>query len=371
MKRIRIRWNTLTRAQRDRESQLFRPRHLVHWVTAHPGGQAVAVFLAMALCIAAFLVMPPDSDVGREVTPALTHSLSVPERQSQSSPTVQPPMGQATVSSATTPSTAPATTTSTRSPQHVVRIVTVPIVSKTSVPPTQTTDPGNAGDQVAAGGQVDSAAPGSPSTASVIARDVDPALVDIDASLSEGREVWGTGIVLTSSGEILTNDHVVSGSSQVSVTDVGNGQTYRAEVVGGDQGADLAVLQLVGASGLAIATSGDSSSVLPGEGVVAVGNANNAGGTPSYAGGSITALHQHIVEQNDVDGSSQPLGGLIETDTELLPGESGGPLVDTSGDVVGVDTAFSSDVSSGFAIPINSALTVAETIVAAATNSSQ
>lgn len=258
--------------------------------------------------------------------------------------------------SVTAPSTISTTTTSTSAPQHLSRPITVPIVSTNLPPVTQPTDPGDS-----SGEHVNSVAPGAPSTASVIAQSVDPTLVDIEASEPGGVDALGTGIVLTSSGEILTNDHVVSNATKVSAIDVGNGQTYGADLVGTDQGADLAVLQLDGANGLETATLGDSAFVVLGEGVVAVGNANGAGGTPSYAGGSVTALHQAIIEQNDVEGWTPPLDGLIETNAELLPGDSGGPLVDADGDVVGVDTAFSAS-GSGFAIPIDEALAVAEEI---------
>lgn len=202
-----------------------------------------------------------------------------------------------------------------------------------------------------------------PSDTSVIAQAVDPTLVDIEITLSVRTERFGTGIVLTSSGEILTNSHVVSNATQVMATDVGNGQTYGAVVVGADQSTDVAVLQLDGASGLETATLGDSASLVLGEGVVGVGNADGAGGTPSYTAGSVTALQQHAIEQDDVDGSSEQLNGLIETDTQLIPGDSGGPLVDAHGEVVGVDTATATYGTGSFAIPIDEALATIEKLL--------
>jgi S1-C subfamily serine protease len=210
---------------------------------------------------------------------------------------------------------------------------------------------------------VNSVAPGAPSNASVVAQAVDSSLVDIEAVQPGGIESLGTGIVVRSSGEILTNDHVVNGAATVSATDVGNGQTYGAVLVGADQAADLAVLQLDGASGLETASFGNSTSVDLGDPVVAVGDAEGGGGTPSYAGGSVTGLDQAITEQSAADGWTPPMYGLIETDAQLLPGDSGGPLVDAEGDVVGVDTAFSAADASGFAIPIDEALAVAGAIV--------
>jgi S1-C subfamily serine protease len=207
--------------------------------------------------------------------------------------------------------------------------------------------------------QVNSVAVGAPADTSAIAQAVNPTLVDIETKLSGGAERFGTGIVLTSSGEILTNNHVISDATQLTVTDVGNGHTYGAVVVGADQATDVAVLQLDGASGLETATLGDSASLVLGEGVVAIGNANGAGGEPSYAGGSVTALQQHAIEQAGVDGSNrQQLNGLIETDAQLIPGDSGGPLVDADGEVVGVDTATATYGSGSYAIPIDVALAV-------------
>ena len=208
--------------------------------------------------------------------------------------------------------------------------------------------------------QVNSVAVGAPLNPSAIAQTVDPDLVDIETTRSGDTETFGTGIVLTSSGEILTNNHVVTDATRVMATDVGNGQTYGAVVVGADQATDMAVLQLDGASGLEPATLGDSASLVLGEGVVGVGNANGAGGTPSYAAGSVTALQQPVIEQ-EVDGSSeQQLNGLIETDAQLIPGDSGGPLVNADGEVVGVDTATATYGTGSYAISIDEALVMIE-----------
>ena len=118
---------------------------------------------------------------------------------------------------------------------------------------------------------------------------VDPGLVDVVTTLDYGEgEAAGTGIVLTSSGEILTNNHVVEGATSIEVTDIGNGKTYTATVVGYDVTSDVAVIKLQGASGLQTASLGDSSTVAVGESVVAIGNAGGAGGTPSAAPGTVT-----------------------------------------------------------------------------------
>jgi S1-C subfamily serine protease len=195
--------------------------------------------------------------------------------------------------------------------------------------------------------------------------------VDVNSTFSyQGGQGAGTGIVLSSNGEVLTNNHVIDGATKVSVTDVGNGKTYNASVVGYDPTHDLAVLQLQGASGLQTAKLGDSSKSAVGDPVVAVGNAGGRGGAPSSTGGSITAVNQSITAGDEAGGSSEQLSGLIQVNANIQPGDSGGSLVNTSGDVIGVDTAASQGTSltssgtQGFAIPINQALATAKAIEA-------
>ena len=128
-------------------------------------------------------------------------------------------------------------------------------------------------------------------------------MVDINTTLGyQSEQAAGTGIVLTSSGEILTNNHVIDGATTISATDVGNGKTYSASVVGYDRSSDVAVLQLHNASGLQTASIDNSSNVAVGENVVGVGNAGGTGGTPSVAGGTVTALNQSITASDQGDG---------------------------------------------------------------------
>ena len=214
-----------------------------------------------------------------------------------------------------------------------------------------------------------------PSDVNAIASKVDPGLVDINTTLGYQQEqAAGTGIVLSSNGVILTNNHVIDGATSISVTDIGNHQTYTASVVGYDRTKDIAVLQLHNASGLQTATLGNSSNASVGEDVVGIGNAGGTGGTPSAVGGTVTALNQSITASDDGDGTSEQLSGLIETNADIQPGDSGGSLVNTSGDVLGMDTAASAGTSfeyngqssgtQGFAIPIDTALSIAKTIEA-------
>jgi S1-C subfamily serine protease len=212
---------------------------------------------------------------------------------------------------------------------------------------------------------------------------VDPGLVDVVTTLDYGEgEAAGTGIVLTSSGEILTNNHVVEGATSIEVTDIGNGKTYTATVLGYDVTSDVAVIKLQGASGLQTASLGDSSKVAVGESVVAIGNAGGAGGTPSAAPGTVTGLDQSITASDEATGSAEQLTKLLETDADIQPGDSGGPLVDASGQVVAMDTAASSTFqfqsvgsqdangTEGYSIPINEALSLAKQIESGKSSSS-
>jgi S1-C subfamily serine protease len=217
-----------------------------------------------------------------------------------------------------------------------------------------------------------------------VATAVDPGLVDVNSTLGyQHAQGAGTGIVLQSSGLILTNNHVIRGATALSVTDIGNGQTYPATVVGYDRTHDIAVVQAQGASGLTTARFGNSDAVAVGDPILGIGNAGGVGGSPSTAPGSVTALNQTITV-NDDNGGSAPLGDLIQVAADIQPGDSGGPLVNTSGEVVGIDTAAAASngttpndqsangrdpdgtsaagAGEGYAIPINNALDIATQI---------
>jgi S1-C subfamily serine protease len=200
-----------------------------------------------------------------------------------------------------------------------------------------------------------------------VAARVGPAVVDINTTLASfstpgvaGRAA-GTGIVLTSSGEVMTNNHVIQNASTIRVT-VGSSSTYDATVLGTDPSADVALLQLRGASGLPTATLADSSGLSVGQEVVAMGNALGRGGAPSVTAGTITGLGQSIVARSGV-GDGEHLHDLIRTDASISPGDSGGPLVNADGQVIGMITAgadlrASSSTDVGFAIPTDDALRV-------------
>ena len=220
------------------------------------------------------------------------------------------------------------------------------------------------------------AASRTPLSASQIAQRVDPSLVDIVSTEGDqGAVAAGTGIVLTSDGTVLTNNHVIRGATSIKVTDVGNGRTYTAKVVGYDASKDVAVIQLQNASGLTTANLGDSSSVRTGDSVTALGNAGGKGGTPSVATGTVTALNQGITASDEGSGSnSEQLTGLIETNADIQPGDSGGALVNSYGQVIGMNTAASSGTQfqsqssqaavQAYAIPVDNAETIARQVEA-------
>ena len=203
-----------------------------------------------------------------------------------------------------------------------------------------------------------------PLDVSSIAARVTPAVVDITASFPEGL-VAGTGMVITAGGEVLTNNHVVESASDIRAQVGGTGATYPARVIGTDPGADVALLQLEGASGLSTINVGGSTKV--GDGVVAIGNALGREGPPSASQGQVTAVGQTVTATDDSGANRETLTDLIEVNADVVPGDSGGPLVDSAGRVVGMDTAasarrfrFRTGTSEGFAIPIATAMSVAQ-----------
>jgi S1-C subfamily serine protease len=262
----------------------------------------------------------------------------------------------------------------------VVAVIAGLVVGRSLPNSTASTGPSNSG-AFGAGGPGGGLAPAttpsgasgsSSATVAEIAAKVDSSLVDIDTELGyQNMAAAGTGIVLSANGLVLTNNHVINGSTAIRVTDIGNRKVYLGTVVGYDESSDVAVIQLHRASGLAVSTLGDSTTATVGQQVVAIGNAGGAGGTPAAAGGSVTALGQSITASDAGDGTSEQLRGLIQTDADIQPGDSGGALVNARGMVLGVDTAASSGFSfsnggseEGFAIPINAAKVLAGQIVA-------
>ena len=206
-----------------------------------------------------------------------------------------------------------------------------------------------------------------------IANLVDPAVVDVNTVIdgfgsggAAGRGA-GTGMILTSSGEVLTNNHVIAGATSITVTIQGRSGAYRATVLGADPTDDVALIQIEGVSGLPTVSLGDSSSLSLGQRVVAIGNALGRGGTPTITTGTITGLNRSITVRDETGGVEE-LNNLIQSNAPISPGDSGGPLVNGSGHVIGIITAAARDVpfdrvsNVGFAIPINTAAGIANQI---------
>jgi S1-C subfamily serine protease len=179
----------------------------------------------------------------------------------------------------------------------------------------------------------------------------------------------GTGMVLTSSGTVLTNNHVIAGATTVKVVVPGTGRSYTARVAGYDVQHDVALLRLQNASNLKSVSTTNSKPTL-GSVVRALGNAGGTGSLTSVSG-RVTGLGKTITASDDQGGSEQ-LTGLIETNAAVQPGDSGGPLFNSSGRVVGMTTAASANgfgfhevaATDAYAIPIAKALTIAKAIAA-------
>jgi putative serine protease PepD len=202
--------------------------------------------------------------------------------------------------------------------------------------------------------------------AAVLAK-VGPSVVQVNTTYTQRMgpftrtgEGAGTGVILSADGLVLTNAHVVDGATTVTVTIAGESAPRAATVVGSDTVADIAVLRITGASGLTSAEIGDSDALAVGDDVVAIGNALALDGGPTVTRGIVSALGRAI------ETESGTLTDLVQTDAAISSGNSGGPLVNAAGQVIGINTAAAADsggVTSeniGFAIPIAKAIAVAE-----------
>lgn len=244
-------------------------------------------------------------------------------------------------------------------------------------------------DQVVSSSTTTSVVPSSKTgDVATIAAAVSPSVVEVSATLSNGTST-GSGVIITSGGEIITNNHVISGATSIKVT-TSDGKSYTAKVVGTDSKKDLALIELENASGLKPATLGNSDGVKVGDTVVAIGSPEGLTGT--VTSGIVSALSRDVTVSTD-EGQSQSQGGqggdgswpfqfggqqfngdtgtstttykALQTDASLNPGNSGGALIDAGGNIIGINSAMysaatdsssSSDAGSvglGFAIPIN------------------
>ncbi|WP_340377922.1 trypsin-like peptidase domain-containing protein [Streptomyces sp. SS7] len=240
-------------------------------------------------------------------------------------------------------------------------------------------------DQVVSSSTTTSVVPSSKTgNVASIAAAVSPSVVEVNATLSNGSST-GSGVIITSDGEIVTNNHVIAGASSIKVR-TSDGKSYTAKVVGTDSKKDLALIKLENASGLKAATLGNSDGVQVGDQVVAIGSPEGLTGT--VTSGIVSALNRDVtVSTDESQGQQQQQGGggwpfefggrqfngdtgsstttykALQTDASLNPGNSGGALIDANGNIIGINSAMysassssSSDAGSvglGFAIPIN------------------
>jgi putative serine protease PepD len=218
---------------------------------------------------------------------------------------------------------------------------------------------------------------------SAVAAKVTPSVVQINVTTDQGEAI-GSGVILTSNGRILTNAHVVDGAQNVVIT-TSDGKKYQASVVGADTKADIAVVQAQNASGLTAASLGDSSKLVVGQEVVAIGSPGGLQNTVTT--GIVSALNRNLSDigqgeqqqqrspfsRTSQQSSDSPSYTAIQTDAAINQGNSGGALVDTQGNVIGINSALYSPTASangaagsvgiGFAIPINDAKKIVDQIV--------
>ncbi|HEY3735602.1 MAG TPA: trypsin-like peptidase domain-containing protein [Streptosporangiaceae bacterium] len=204
-----------------------------------------------------------------------------------------------------------------------------------------------------------------------VANKVSPGIVDVISTAQyQGSTLEGTGMVLTSGGLVLTNNHVVEGTSKIEVKIANTGQTFSVTLLGTDKADDIALLKLNGASGLKTIPVGDSKTVKVGDPVVALGNAEGQDGAPAVVSGEITNLNQSIQASDQGANTTENLHGMLETNAAIVSGDSGGALASAQGKVIGMNTAANTSsgqfggqgASMGFAIPIDRALSVATRI---------
>ena len=172
-------------------------------------------------------------------------------------------------------------------------------------------------------------------------------------------ESQGTGMIITPGGEVVTNNHVISGASRITVSLNGSTKALTATVVGADPTDDVALLQIQGASNLPTVKFGNSDKVKVGDGVVAIGNALGLQGGPTVTAGIISAEGRGLTAQDPSTGAQITLTNMLQTDAAINPGNSGGPLADSSGAIIGMNSDEATNAGAttaqniGFAIPAN------------------
>lgn len=190
---------------------------------------------------------------------------------------------------------------------------------------------------------------------------VEPAVVQLNVTTNQGQAI-GSGVIIDKKGDIVTNNHVVSGEQAINVV-LSNGMTEQAQLMGSDAANDLAVVRIQPFTNMTVATIGDASKLTVGQEVLAIGNP--LGITETATSGIVSALNRNAAESNNVT-----LNGLIQTDAPINPGNSGGALVNLQGELIGIPTLTAVDTESntpangvGFAISSNTVQTVVAQIL--------
>ncbi len=187
-----------------------------------------------------------------------------------------------------------------------------------------------------------------------------PAIVSVDAT-SAAQDDQGTGMIITAGGEVVTNNHVIAGATTISVTLYGKLTSMPATLIDTDPVNDVALLQITGASNLPTVSYGNSKDVQVGDAVVAIGNALGlSAGSPTVTQGIISATGRTVQASDSSGNATETLSNMFQTDAAYNPGNSGGPLLDSSGQVIGMNTAVAANEDGtsqaeniGFAIPSN------------------
>jgi S1-C subfamily serine protease len=255
--------------------------------------------------------------------------------------------------------------------------------------PAATAQPTQAAGQAATSNVVEAAQPApTPAPAAIagdfttairnVAQAVRPAVVQItnqQVALDQMNQAYtvpagvGSGVIYDQEGHILTNNHVVAGAQQLTVS-LPDGRTFDGTLVGADPQTDLAVLQIKG-DNLPVAQLGDSRGLQVGDWVVAIGNALALSGGPTVSAGVVSALGRTVQEPGDEQGRPGPyLFDLVQTDAPINPGNSGGPLSNLAGQVIGINTLVAGQAEPGvpaqgigFAISIATARGIADQLV--------
>jgi S1-C subfamily serine protease len=219
------------------------------------------------------------------------------------------------------------------------------------------------------GGSGSNGSSGTSLDPNAVAAKVTPGIVNINVTLGTTGAAAGTGMVITSTGEVLTNNHVIDGETSMTVELPSTGKSYSAHVLGYDLTEDVALVQIDGGGTFTTVSVGNSSSVNIGDAVVALGNAQGRNSAPTVTTGQVTALDRTITASDQAGGDPETVTGLIQSDAQIQPGDSGGPLATANGTVIGMDTAaqtsgqFNQQGSTvAYAIPINKALSIVKQI---------